>query len=75
MNHPKIDINVQNKNLQTCLHLCILSKDTQISEFLLTYDSLNVALADSNGTTPLMIATMKKLFKIERLIKSHHSYH
>ncbi len=63
------DINTQNQQGQTALHLAVICNQSSISAYLLTLKKINPALVDEAGKTPLDLAiesdneTMQKLLR------------
>jgi hypothetical protein len=55
MNHPEIDVNIQNRYLDTALHCAVSSGDPAIVKQLLTDDRIDTGIRDSVGT-PLKVA-------------------
>ena len=55
MNHPEIDVNIQNRYLDTALHCAVSSGDPAIVKQLLTDDRIDTGIRDWVGT-PLKVA-------------------
>lgn len=56
LTHPKLDVNYQNANQKTALHLAIEYKNIEAIDYLFTSKDLNINIVDNRGFTPLELA-------------------
>jgi len=69
LKEPTVDINLQNHQGRTALHIAILNGNIRlVKRFLKRYD-LDMTLRDKMGQTPYSLAQMKCKKKIAKLLK------
>ena len=71
MQHPWIDLNVQNKNMETALHLAVYNNHPAIVAQLLSDIDIDTSLRDITTATPLRLAIIWKHDECARILREH----
>ena len=71
MNHPGIDVNVQNRNNSTALHMAVLSNSPAILAQLVSDDRVDTSLKDKWNRTPLKVAIVNEHDECEQILREH----
>ena len=71
MNHPEIDLNVQDQFKETALHNAVRHNNLAILQHLLSDDRIDTSLKDSSGRTPLQKAIVQERDECERILREH----
>jgi len=71
MNHPEIDLNVQDRYNETALYMAVRHNNLAILQQLLSDDRIDTSLKDSSGRTPLQKAIVQERDECERILREH----
>ena len=74
MNHPGIDLNVQDIDNDTALHKAVANDRPAIVSQLLSDDSIDTRLKDNSNYTPWMIAIYYEHVECEKLLREKCGY-
>ena len=71
MNHPGIDLNVQDINNFTALHMAVSANSPAILAQLVSDDRVDTSLKDKYNKTPLKYAIRKGYDECEKILREH----
>ena len=71
LNHPGIDVNVQDSYNQTALHKAVWHNRPAILAQLVSDDRVDTSLKDMYGDTPLKEAIVSRHHECEKILREH----
>ena len=71
MNHPGIDVNVQNNYNSTALHYAVFNNRPAIVAQLVSDDRVDTSLKDKYNNTPLKLAIVLGYDECEKILREH----
>ena len=71
MNHPRIDLNVQDRYNYTALHRAVGKNHPAIVSQLLSDDKIDASLKDNNNRTALKIAIDREHAECVTILRQH----
>ena len=74
MNHPGIDVNVQDCDNYTALHYAVGYNHPAIVSQLLSDDNINANLKDDGNNSPLKVAIYKNSHECVKILRQHLTY-
>ena len=71
MNHPGIDVNVQDSHNSTALHWAVYNNDPAIVAQLVSDDRVDTSLKNTWNRTPLKIAIVRGHPECAKILREH----
>ena len=71
MNHPGIDVNVQDRYNYTALHFAVSNNRPAMVAQLVSDDRVDTSLKDEYNSTPLELAMVRGRPECEKILRKH----